>query len=123
DRARHLARNGVHALQRHLLRWTTPATSGSLVLGCAADLVRSRSELVAENALLRQQLIVLARSVKRPRLSHADRPLLVLLASRVRAWRQALLIVQPETLLRWHRTGFRLFWRWRSRARRRPSGL
>jgi hypothetical protein len=40
-----------------------------------------------------------------------DRALLILLASRVRAWRQALLIVQPETLLRWHRQGFRLFWR------------
>ena len=100
DRARHLARNGVHALQRHLLRWIRPATSGSLVLGCAADLVRSRSELVAENALLRQQLIVLARSVKRPCLSRADRPLLVLLASRVRAWRQTVLIVRPEALLR-----------------------
>ena len=45
-----------------------------------------------------------------------DRVLLVLLASRVRAWRQALLIVQPETLLRWHRQGFRLFWRRKSRT-------
>jgi len=123
ERARHLARTGVRALRRRLLRWTGPAASGSLILGAAADLVRSRSELVAENALLRQQLIVLARTAKRLRLTDADRPLLVLLASRVRAWRQALLIVQPETLLRWHREGFRLFWRWRSAPRRRPPGV
>jgi transposase InsO family protein len=120
ERGRHLARTAIKALRGHLLRWTRPATAGSLLLGTAADLVRSRSELVAENALLRQQLIVLARTAKRPRLSRADRPLLVLLASRVRAWRQALLVVQPETLLRWHRAGFRLFWRWRSAPRGRP---
>jgi putative transposase len=79
--------------------------------------VRSKPELVAENALLRQQVIVLVRSTRRPRISRSDRALLVLLASRVRAWRQALLIVQPATLLRWHRAGFRLLWRWRSAPR------
>src|SRR5262245_47547350 len=88
-------------------------------MGAATDLVRSKPELVAENALLRQQLIILTRSTKRPRLTRTDRALLVLLASRVRAWRQALLIVQPATLLRWHRAGFRLFWRWRSAPRPR----
>ncbi len=123
DRARHLAGTAIDTLRRRLLGWARPATSGSLLLGAAADLVRSRSELVAEHALLRPQLIVLTRTVKRPRLTRADRPLLVLLASRVRAWRQALLIVQPETVLRWHREGFRLFWRWRSAPRRRPPGL
>ena len=76
--------------------------------------------LVGPDALLRQQLILLTRTAKRPRPSRADRSLLVLLASRVRAWRQVLLIVQPETLLRWHRAGFRQVWRWRSTARRRP---
>jgi transposase InsO family protein len=81
-----------------------------------ADLPRSKGELVAENALLRQQLLVLRRSVKRVHCTPTDRTVLVLLASRVRAWRQALLIVQPETLLRWHRQGFRLFWCWKSRA-------
>ncbi|HEY3082458.1 MAG TPA: integrase core domain-containing protein [Chloroflexota bacterium] len=121
DRVRHLARAAISLVRSHLLRCTRPATAGSLVIGAAADLVRSRSELVAENALLRQQLIVLARTAKRPRFSRVDRPLLVLLASRVRAWRQTLLIVQPETLLRWHRAGFRLVWRWRSAPRRRQS--
>jgi transposase InsO family protein len=124
DQVRRLARTAIDAARRQLLRRTRPATTTSQVLGVAADLVRSRSELVAENAFLRQQLIVLARTAKRPRLSHTDRPLLILLASRVRSWRQALLIVQPETLLRWHRTGFRLLWRWRSAtARRRPPGV
>jgi putative transposase len=74
---------------------------------------------VPEPDILRQQLIVLARSSKRPRISRSDRALLVLLASRVRAWRQALLIVQLATLLRWHRAGFRLVWRWRSTPRSR----
>jgi hypothetical protein len=64
---------------------------------------------------LRQQLLVPRRSVKRPTVTPADRALLVLLAGRVCAWRQALLIVQPETLLRWHRAGFRSFWRRKSR--------
>src|SRR5262245_29594854 len=92
-------------------------------MGAATDLVRSKPELVAENALLRQQLIILTRSTKRPRLTRSDRALLVLLASRVRAWRQALLIVQPATLLRWHRAGFRLLWRWRSAPRSREPRL
>jgi putative transposase len=77
--------------------------------------VRSRAQLLAENALLRQQLLVLRRSVKRPAVTWADRALLVLLAGRVRAWRQALLLVQPATLLRWHRAGFRSCWRRKSR--------
>jgi putative transposase len=61
-------------------------------------------------------LIVLRRSVKRPTATQTDRVLLVLLASRVRAWRQALLSIKPDTLLRWHRAGFRLFWRHTSKA-------
>ena len=66
---------------------------------------------------------MLKRSVKRPRCTAADRTLLVLLASRVRAWRQAVLIVQPDTLLRWHRQLFRGFWRRKSRGapRTRPA--
>jgi hypothetical protein len=71
------------------------------------DLTRSRLELVLENMLLRQQLIVLKRQVKRPALTWRDRTLFVLLCSRPRTWKQALLIVQPETVLRWHRDLFR----------------
>ena len=111
------ARAAVRAIRRRLGSALRPATTSSLVLGVATDLVRGKAELVAENALLRQQVIVLRRSTKRPRISRSDRALLVLLASRVRAWRQALLIVQPAPLLRWHRAGFRLLWRWRSAPR------
>jgi hypothetical protein len=77
--------------------------------------LRSRAQLIAENALLRQQLLVLRRSVKRPTVTPVDRALLVLLAGWVRTWREVLLVVQPETLLCWHRAGFRSFWRWTSR--------
>jgi putative transposase len=114
-----LADAAVRALRRRLGNALRPAATNSLVLGAVADLVRGKTELVAENALLRQQLIVLARSTRRPRLAWSDRALLVLLASRVGAWRSAVLIVQPAALLRWHRAGFRIFWRWRSTPRTR----
>ena len=83
--------------------------------GTGAEVVRRRAQLLAENALLRQQLLVLRRRVRRPVVTAADRALLVVLAGRVRAWRQALLLVRPATLLRWHRAGFRSCWRWQSR--------
>ena len=101
------------ALRRRLAATTRPAAAPFLT-GTVADLVRSTPELVAENALLRQQLIILRRQVKRPRCTPADRALLVLLTSRLRTRRQALLLVQPDTLLRWHRHVFR--WSWRRRS-------
>jgi transposase InsO family protein len=96
-------------------RWTKPS-SASLPLSTIADLARSKPQLIAENLLLRQQLVVLTRSVKRPRFTSVDRSLFVLFASRLRTWKNALLIVKPETLLRWHRQGFQLFWKQKSRA-------
>jgi putative transposase len=83
------------------------------------DLTRSKPELILENMLLRQQLIVLKHQVKRPARSRRDRVLFVLLASRLRIWKQALNIVQPETVLRWHRDLFRGVWRRKSRPRKR----
>jgi putative transposase len=74
-------------------------------LDILADLARSKPELIAENALLRQQLIVPRRSVKQPRLARTDRMVLVLPAGRIRFWRQALLIVKPDTLLLRRRKG------------------
>jgi len=118
-RVRQTTRHFVQALSRCLAAATTPVAA-PLVGGTLADLVRSKPALIAENALLRQQIIILRRRVKRPRCTPADRTLLVLLASRVRQWRHALLIVQPDTLLRWHRQGFRLFWRRKSRAATSP---
>src|SRR5205823_13549190 len=108
------------ALRRRVPAATKPAAP-ILITGALTDLRRSKPELVAENALLRQQLLVLRRSVKRPRCTPTDRALLVLLASRLRTWRQALLIVQPETVLRWHRQGFRLLWRRKSRPTAPPT--
>ncbi len=107
----------IQFILRPLIAFATSPTptSDSLLLGSAADLVRSRSELLLENAMLRQQLIVLRRQVKRPQLNNRDRFLLALLASKLRTWKNTLLIVQPATLLRWHRAGFRLFWKHKSR--------
>jgi fido (protein-threonine AMPylation protein) len=87
------------------------------VLGALADPGRGKSELMAENALLRQQLIILRRQVKRPAYRKSDRLLLVLLARMVQTWKEGLFLVQPETLLRWHRELFRVFWKHRSKAR------
>jgi putative transposase len=86
--------------------------------GFIADFTRSRSELVAENAMLRQQLIVASRAVKRPVLRTHERVLIVLLASVLPRWRRALLLVKPATVLRWHREGFRLFWRHKATSQR-----
>ena|SRR5947209_2370089 len=110
-----LVRLCLRSLHHRYLAWIKPDTS-SLLLGTLTDLARGKSELVAENALLRQQVIILRRQVKRPACSKTDRMLLVLLASMVHIRKQALFIVQPETLLRWHRQGFKLFWKYKSRA-------
>jgi putative transposase len=82
------------------------------------DVTRTRTDLIAKNALLRQQLIVASRKVKRPIFKAHQRGLLVLLSRIVHGWRDALLLVKPETVLRWHREGFRIFWRWESRRRK-----
>ena len=103
-------RASCHVLQTRFLAWTRPPHP-RLTRGVALDLARGKAELVAENALLRQQLIVLRRQVNRPSLTRWDRLLLVILASRVPSWKHALTLVQPETLLHWHRQGFRLLWR------------
>jgi hypothetical protein len=93
---RHHCLDILHAC---FLRWTKPL-SCSLPLGTLADLGRSKSQLITENALLRKPLIILSRQVKRPTFRKADRLLLLLLAKLVRNWKRALLIVQPDTLWR-----------------------
>jgi putative transposase len=110
-----LIRLCLDRLHTRFVRWTRPLKP-SLLLGTIADLGRSKSELMTENALLRQQLIILRRQVKRPACTKTDRMLLVLLARAVRAWKQTLFIIQPETLLRWHRELFRLYWKRRSKV-------
>jgi putative transposase len=117
-----MTRSCLQALYHRFLAWTKPDTT-SLMPGMLTDLARSKSELVAENAFLRQQLIIMRRQVKRPDCTKTDRMLLVLLARMVRTWKQALFIVQPETLLRWHRQGLRMFWKYKSRATTRTSKI
>jgi putative transposase len=79
--------------------------------------ITSRSAIAAENLALWHQLGVLQRSVKRPRLRQRDRILWVWLSRFWADWRDSLVIVKPETVIRWHRQGFRLYWRWKSRKK------
>ena len=88
-----------------------------MILAFLRAFFASRATLVAENVMLRQQLIVLQRSVKRTRILKRDRILWSWLLRLWSGWRSALLIVQPATVVRWHRQGFKLHWRWESRRR------
>ncbi len=74
------------------------------------------ARLAIENVALRQQLAVYKQSVKRPKLRPRDRIFWVWLSRLWSNWRSALSIVQPETVIRWHRQGFKLYWRWKSRS-------
>ena len=80
--------------------------------------LRSQASLQTENAALRHQLAVLQRQARgRPRLRPGDRLFWAWLSRLWPGWRHALVIVKPDTVLRWHRRGFRLYWRWKSRSR------
>ena len=83
--------------------------------------LRSQRELALENLVLRQQLAVLKYRHPRPRLSDADRLFWLLLSRIWSRWRESLHVVKPETVVRWHRQGFRYYWRWRSRRHGRPQ--
>ena len=78
--------------------------------------IMSRAAAAVENLALRQQVAVFKQSVKRPKLRPRDRIFWVLLSRLWPNWRSALAIVQPETVVRWHRMGFRLYWRRKSRC-------
>ena len=91
-----------------------------LLLRSLVSTFKTRRSLALENLALRQQLAVLQRSVKRPRLSNLDRGLWVLLRRFWTDWAKVLVIVKPDTVVRWHRAGFRRYWTWRSR-RLRPG--
>jgi hypothetical protein len=87
-----------------------------LLIGLVSSL-RSRAELLVVIAALHQQLAVLQRRSRRPPLRPLDRFFWTWLSRLWPRWRRALVIVQPETVLGWHRRGFRLYWRWKSRKR------
>jgi putative transposase len=86
-----------------------------LLLGQLSRLVCSRSSVLLENLALRQQLAVLKRRNERPRLFGFDKLFWVLARKFWPGWKSSLLIVTPETVARWHRAGFRLYWNWLSR--------
>src|SRR5438046_3552817 len=86
-------------------------------LTLSASPFKSKSRLEAENAALRHQLIVLQRKVRgRVQLTNGDRLFLVLLYRWFPSVLRAITIIRPETLVRWHRAGFRHYWRWKSRS-------
>src|SRR5688572_9840549 len=87
------------------------------VLAVLASPFRSKSRLEAENVALRHQLIVLRRKVQgRVRLTNNDRWFFIQLYRWFPSILQVLTIIRPETLVRWHRAGFRRYWRWKSRS-------
>lgn len=81
-------------------------------------LLKPRLSLVTENLALRQQLVILRRNTSRPGLHNRDRLFWVALSHLWRDWRSILVIVKPETVIKWHRQGFKCYWRWKSRAGR-----
>src|SRR5882724_8000412 len=96
---------------------------GALV-GFVVRQFRSRASLVAENELLRQQLAAAKSRLQRKRVmfTGSQRLTIALLTRWTVSWRATVTLVQPATVLRWHREGFRLLWRWRSRTRgRKPT--
>ena len=78
----------------------------------------SRAASVAENLAFRQQLAVLHASIKRAKLRPRDRVFWVWLSRLWPDWKSLLVIVQPDTVVKWHRQGFKLYWRWKSRKRK-----
>jgi len=101
---------------RVLRQFLQLALNALQVLAAAASLtLKSRATLQLENVALRHQLGVLRRSVKQPKLTPADRLLWAWLSEVWNDWRCSLVLVQPETVLAWHRQSFRLFWTWKVR--------
>jgi transposase InsO family protein len=96
-----------------------------LIFGVLVRCFRARRDLLLENLALRQQLCALSRRRPQPRFSNGDRLLWVMLRRLWSGWQKALILVQPETVVRWHRAGFKLYWKWISRSRvrvgRRPT--
>jgi putative transposase len=81
-------------------------------------LILPRMALAAEILALRQQLAVLNRTAKQPKLRYRDRLFWVVLSKLWNGWREVLVIVKPETVVKWHRQGFQLYWRWKSKPGR-----
>ena len=89
-----------------------------LLIGLFRRFFSSRENLLLENLALRQQLLAFKRRESRPNVGWPDKLFWVIARRLWSEWKQALVIVTPETVVRWHRTGFRLYWSWLSRHRR-----
>ena len=99
-----------------MVRWL------GILLGTLRSTVRTHRELALENLALRQQLAVWKARQPRPQLTAMDRMFWVVLSRLWKNWRSSLQVVRPETVVRWHRHGFRRYWPWKSRRRRgRPA--
>ncbi|GAB4578280.1 MAG: hypothetical protein Fur0022_10140 [Anaerolineales bacterium] len=95
-------------------RQFTRLISNNIELETILDLTRSRRDLLLENAFFRQQLIILERQNPRPKIAAHDRLKLLFIGRFLPHWKSLLRIVQPETLLRWHRELFKHFWKKKS---------
>jgi hypothetical protein len=102
--------SGVRAMDRNVPRTRS--------VGRPARGLRNHTDLALENLALRQQLALLGRRSKRPQFGRLVRAFWVWLSNRWAGWRQTLYLVRPETVIRWHRQGFRTFWTWKSRRGR-----
>ena len=89
-------------------------------LAFARNLLRSRSALAAENLFLRKQLTFFIEREQTPRRTDNSTRFTMVTLAKLFEWRNSLIVVKPDTLIRWHRKGFRLFWRWKSRRKGRP---
>jgi putative transposase len=89
-----------------------------MILVFVRGLIVSRVKLSLELLALRHQLVVLRRTVQRPQIQNRDRRFWIVVSRIWKDWRQALIIVKPETVIKWHRQGFRMYWRWKSRSSR-----
>ena len=83
----------------------------SALLAAARSSLKSQHVLALENLALRQQLAILQRRTKRPRLTKTDRAFWVALSRLWTGWQGTLIVVKPQTVISWHRKGFRLYWR------------
>ena len=95
-------------MTRSILRWIRLTLSAR----------RLNAHQAVEILALRQQLAMYERSMKKPRRKNRDRLFWVILYRFWPGWRNALAVVSPDTVVRWHRAGFRLFWKWKSRPTR-----
>lgn len=87
----------------------------SALLATARSSLKSQHVLALENLALRQQLAILQRRTKRPRLTKTDRAFWVALSRLWTGWQGTLIVVKPQTVISWHRKGFKLYWTWKSR--------